>query len=161
MLRVIVNSTPLITLGNIGKLEILRQVYEKIVMPEAVYQEVSKKQDASSNALRSASEWILVESIINPADYQMYRSRLHAGEVEVMILAQQSPKADLIVLDDMAARRTAEYLDLTVTGTIGVLIKAKQRGLIPAVLPVLEELESNGFFISERVKRMIAAKTGE
>lgn len=61
----------------------------------------------------------------------------------------------------MAARRTAEYLGLTVTGTIGVLIKAKQRGLIPAVLPVLEELESNGFFISERVKRMIAAKTGE
>ena len=161
MLRVIVNSTPLITLGNIGKLEILRQVYEKIVIPEAVYQEVSKKQDASSNALRSASEWIFVESIINPADYQMYRSRLHAGEVEVMILAQQSPKADLIVLDDMAARRTAEYLGLTVTGTIGVLIKAKQRGLIPAVLPVLEELESNGFFISERVKRMIAAKTGE
>ena len=63
MLRVIVNSTPLITLGNIGKLEILRQVYEKIVIPEAVYQEVSKKQDASSNALLSASEWILVESI--------------------------------------------------------------------------------------------------
>ena len=91
----------------------------------------------------------------------MYRSRLHAGEVEVMILARQEPQSTLVILDDLAARKTAEYLGLTLTGTIGVLIKAKQKGIITTVMPVLDELESNGFFISERVKQMIAAKTGE
>ena len=62
----------------------------------------------------------------------MYKAKLHAGEVDVMILAQADPKADLVIIDDNAAK-TAKYLGLTVTGTLGVLIKAKQSGIISSV----------------------------
>lgn len=160
MPRVIVNSTPLLSLGNIGKLDILHLMYNKIVIPEAVKKEVLEKRDLASQSIL-VSDWIDVETISNPADYEMYRSRLHAGEVEVMILAQQNPRADLVILDDMAARKTAEYLGLKLTGTIGVLIKAKQIGIITAVMPIINELECKGFFVSGQVKKMIAVKTNE
>ena len=63
----------------------------------------------------------------------MYQAKLHAGEVEVMILAQETPKADLVVLDDNAAKKTAKFLGLKVTGTLGVILKAKKQGFIERV----------------------------
>jgi len=162
MLRVIVNSTPLLTLGKIGKLEILREMYQEIIIPKAVYKEVTEKEDIASKAILSAChDWIKVQTIKNEDEYAMYRAKLHAGEVEVMILAQQVPRADLVIIDDMAARKTADFLKLPLSGTIGVLIKAKQKGIISEVMPIIGELENNGFFISQRVKSMIAEKVSE
>ena len=162
MLRVIVNSTPLLVLGKIGKLEILHKMYHEIIIPKAVFEEVTEKNDIAGKAVQSAcQDWIKVQSIKNIDEYALYRAKLHAGEVEVMILAQQNPKADLVILDDMSARKTAEFLGLPLSGTIGVLIKAKQKDIIPEVMPIIEELEKNGFFISARVKAMVAKKVGE
>lgn len=161
MRRVIVNSTPLLVLGNIGQLDILRRMYGKIVIPEAVYSEVTEKEDAASRAVLAARDWIEVQAIHNPAAYALYRARLHAGEVETMILAQQEPVADLVVLDDSAARKTAEFLGLNVTGTIGILVKAKQRGIIPQIKPLLTEMMQNGFFLNERLLHMILNAAGE
>ena len=84
----------------------------------------------------------------------MYKAKLHDGEVEVMILAQEK-KADLILLDDSAAKKTAKYLGLTVTGTLGVLIKAKQQGIIQEIRPLLSEMRLNGFYINSVVERMV------
>ena len=78
----------------------------------------------------------------------MYKAKLHAGEVEVMILAQQDPKADLLIIDDNAAKKTAKFLGLTVTGTMGVLLRAKREGLIDKVAPLLDKIRENGFYLS-------------
>ena len=161
MRRVIVNSTPLLVLGNIGQLDVLHKMYGEIIIPEAVVREVTEKEDAASQAVRAADNWIKVEAVQNPSEYALYRARLHAGEVETMILAQQSPKADLIVLDDNAARKTADFLGLTVTGTIGILLKAKQNGIIAQIKPLLNEIMQNGFFISDRLLQMILKAAGE
>ena len=161
MRRVVVNSTPLLVLGNIGQLDILRSLYGKIIIPEAVYREVTEKEDAASKAVRSASDWIEIETVRDMSEYALYHARLHAGEVETMILAQQKPAADLVVLDDNAARKTAEYLGLTVTGTIGILIKAKQNGIISQVGPLLKEIIQNGFYISDRLLSVILNAAGE
>lgn len=161
MRRVIVNSTPLLVLGNIGQLDVLHKMYGEIIIPEAVFREVTEKDDAASQAVCAANNWIIVEAVQNTSEYALYRARLHAGEVETMILAQQSPKADLIVLDDNAARKTAEFLGLTVTGTIGILLKAKQNGIIAQIKPLLNEIMQNGFFISDRLLQMILQAAGE
>ncbi|MDD6489229.1 MAG: DUF3368 domain-containing protein [Clostridia bacterium] len=162
MHKVVVNSTPLLVLGNIGKLDILRELYGKIYISEAVFKEVSEKNDAASAALRSSNDWIQVLNIENPTDYAMYRAKLHAGEVETMILAQQkSLQADLVILDDLAARKTAKFLGLNVTGTMGVLIKAKQEGIITEVKPLLNDIIQNGFFISDKVIQMVLKVVGE
>ena len=101
MRKVIVNSTPIIGLADIGQLDLLRQVYRQIVIPQAVYDEI-----ISPYAKKQAEEhrdWIKVEYIKDDSQKRMYRARLHAGEVEVMILAQEK-NAELVILDDNADR---------------------------------------------------------
>lgn len=162
MRKVVVNSTPLMVLGNIGKLYILRELYGKIYIAEAVFNEVTAKNDAASAAVLSSSDWIQVLKIDNPKDYAMYRAKLHAGEVETMILAQQSSvNADLVILDDKAARNTAKYLGLNVTGTMGVLVKAKQKNIISEVRPILDDIVRKGFYISDKVIQSVLKIAGE
>ena len=91
----------------------------------------------------------------------MYKAKLHAGEVDVMILAQSEPKADLVVIDDNAAKKTAKYLGLTVTGTIGVLLKAKKMGAICSVKEAISRMQSNGFYISENIIELALKQAGE
>ena len=161
MRRVIVNSTPLIVLCNVGRLEILRTLYTEITIPEAVFAEVTKKEDSACQIVKNSLDWIRVERILSPSDKKMYQAKLHDGEVEVMILAQEGVRADLVVLDDNAAKKTAKYLGLTVTGTLGILLKAKKVGMIPMIAPVLEEIKKNGFYISEAVEQMVLREAGE
>lgn len=160
MHKVIVNSTPLIVLCGVGKLDILRELYREIFIPAAVYQEVTAVKDSACTQIMTQKSWIHVERIRSDADRMMYKAKLHAGEVEVMILAQEQ-EADLVIIDDNAAKKTAKYLGLTVTGTLGVLIRAKQKGLIERVQPLLSEMKRNGFYISAKVEKMVLEYAGE
>lgn len=162
MRKVVVNTTPILILGHIGKLDILRKLYGEIYITDAVFREITVTNDAASAALLSAKEWIHVMSIEKPQDYAMFRAKLHAGEVETMILAMQKDFcADLVILDDLAARKTAKFLGLTVTGTMGVLLRAKQEGLIQEIKPLVDEIIANGFYISDKMIRMILDNAGE
>ena len=162
MRKVVVNTTPLLVFGNIGRLDILRKLYGTIYIANAVYEEVLEKNDKASATVFSANDWIKVLKIENPKDYAMYSAKLHAGEVETMILAQQkSLQADLVILDDLSARKTAKFLGLTVTGSIGVLIKAKNQGIISEVKPLLDEIIKNGFFVSNKSYDDILRLSGE
>lgn len=98
MQKVIVNSTPLIVLGNIGYLWVLKELYGEIIVPKAVFDEVTIQDDVAGNLLKSET-WIKVDESAVGADRKMYRARLHAGEVEVMILAQSQP-ADIVIIDE-------------------------------------------------------------
>lgn len=91
----------------------------------------------------------------------MYEAKLHDGEVEVMILAQEEPKADLVILDDNSAKKTAKFLELSVTGTLGILVKAKQLNYIEKVKPLMDALIANGFFVTQNVYSMVLEQTGE
>ena len=90
----------------------------------------------------------------------MYKAKLHDGEVEVMMLAQEI-KADVVIIDDYAARKTAEYLGLPLTGTLGVLIKAKRNGFIQKVMPIIDKLTMNGIYLSEDLKQQVRNLVGE
>lgn len=90
----------------------------------------------------------------------MYKAKLHDGEVEVMILAQEQD-ADLVVLDDNAAKKTAKYLGLTVTGTLGTLLKAKRQGIIDEIRPLLSEMRQNGFYVGADVESIVLEQAGE
>ena len=90
----------------------------------------------------------------------MHRAKLHAGEVEVMILAQEQ-KADLIILDDNTAKKTAKFIGLPVTGTLGLLLRAKREGYIKKVTPFMDDLCNDGFFIQDSVRQMVIEQAGE
>lgn len=91
----------------------------------------------------------------------MYEAKLHDGEVEVMILAQEEPKAELVILDDNSAKKTAKFLELSVTGTLGVLVKAKQLNYIEKLKPLMDALIANGFFVTQNVYSMVLEQAGE
>ncbi len=83
--------------------------------------------------------WIHVQEIHGILAKSLYKTQLHDGEVEVMILAKEMG-ADLVILDDLNARKHADYLQLTITGTIGVLVKAKQLGYVTSLRHIFEQL---------------------
>lgn len=161
MHRVIVNSTPIILLSNINQLDILKQIYGEIIIPQAVYNEVTAKTDSACQNLRNHFDWIKIENIKNPVQKKMYEAKLHDGEVEVMILAQEEPKADLVILDDNPAKKTAKFLNLSVTGTLGVLLKAKKLKIIKEVKPLIDALLANGFFVTQKVYDMVLEQASE
>lgn len=156
--KVIVNSTPVIGLANIGRLDVLRQMYGTITIPQAVFDEI--KSPSVQRQVNANRDWIVVEQINDASQKQMYRAKLHAGEVEVMILAQEK-KADLVILDDNAAKKTAKFLGLRVIGTLGILVLAKKRGYIKEVSPVLDALKRDGFFVSDDLCDLVLRQADE
>lgn len=160
MRKVVVNSTPLIALCKIDRLDLLKELYGEITIPEAVFHEVTAKNDAVKRKILENGAWIHIQAISDSGDKRMYKAKLHDGEVEVMILAQEL-KADLVLIDDNAARKTAIYLGLPLSGTIGVLLRAKERGLISKIMPVVESMEQNGIYYGPKLKDLIRKQTGE
>ena len=154
MRKVIINSTPLIALTKANHIELLHDLYGDVYIPEAVFREVSAKNDTVKHTIETC-DWIHTESMKDSGTKRMYEAKLHDGEVEVMILAQEHAGEHLVVIDDYAARKTAQFLNLNLPGTMGILIKAKEKGLIAKVMPVVEDLESHKIFFSQALKEQI------
>jgi len=161
LLKVVCNSSPLIHLARIGRLELLRDFFEEVLIPEGVYDECviggNGREDADK--IRSAS-WIMIDRIDNVELKKAINVFLDKGESEAIALALQV-KADLIILDDYDAREFARIYDLKITGTIGILIKAKHDGFIPSLKDVLEDLKDTGFWINKILYSNILREVGE
>ncbi len=157
MRKVVSNTTPLIALADIGQLDLLRKLYEEIYIPESVFKEI---QSEPAKTAVASSKWIKIITIEKIEERKLFRAKLHTGEVDVMILAEEM-KADLLLMDDNAAKKTAKFLGMNVTGTLGVLIRAKREGYITAVKPLLDALTADGLYISEIVYNQVLEVAGE
>lgn len=149
MRKVVVNSTPLISLASIDKLDLLKTVYGKIFIPNAVFEEVyvKGKSKVGSDIIQHM-DFIEIKNIVNQEAKNYFKTALHDGEVEVMVLAKEL-NADLCVIDDLIARKYAKYLGINVTGTLGVLLKAKESGIIKEVKPLIMGLLEKGIYIDD------------
>ncbi|MBR4459655.1 MAG: DUF3368 domain-containing protein [Clostridia bacterium] len=157
MHNVIVNTTPLIAFSNAGCLDLLRKLYGEIVIPQAVMDEIVREP---ARTMVSESPWILKRSLSGEYEPGLFRAKLHAGEVEVMLLAKEIG-ADLVVMDDNAAKKTAKFMGFRVTGSLGVLLRAKREGCIPMVKPILSAMIADGFFIDEKIIRYMLEEAQE
>ena len=160
MRKIVVNSTPLIILGNIDGLKILKELYGEIIIPRAVFEEVTSKADNAKINLSQNLSWIKVLEVQDKSNRKMYQAKLHDGEVEVMMLANEI-SADLLIIDDNAAKKTAKFLGFTVTGTLGVILKAKSEGIIPQVKPIVDEMLRQGFYISPKIIETVLKTANE
>ena len=157
MRKVVANTTPLIALADIGQLELLHHLYGEILIPAAVMDEIESEP---ARTMVTNADWIKQISINDPERKILFKARLHAGEVEVILLAEDE-KADLVIMDDNSAKKTAKYLGLNVTGTLGILLKAKQTGKIQTVKPLIQQLIDNGLYVDEQTKQMVLKHAGE
>lgn len=159
MPKVVSNTTPIISLLKLNQLDLLRRLYQQIQIPYAVYHEVEAGKAKAFYKDLSAVNWIEIVEIKDKQAVK-YLLDLDAGEAEAIILASEL-NADLIILDEKLGRYYARNADLRVTGTIGVLIKAKTVGLISELKPLLNELTEKDVWISEKLKNEILKIVGE
>lgn len=140
--RWVVDSSPLIALGKIGRLDLLTTLAAQVVVPEAVADEVQRFADPAGTFLAStpfAVEAVDPHPLVIPWG-------LGPGETAVLSLARRSES--VAVLDDQAARRCAAALRIPTRGTVGIVLRARSRGLVPSVRSVLDALRAAGFYLS-------------
>ena len=157
MKKIISNASPLIALSNIGQLELLEELFQKIIIPKAVYQEVvqeGKSRPGAVEVKKAVNKWIEVKEVKNSDEVKTLRALLDYGEAEVIVLAQEI-KADLLILDNREPRLFAKHLGFQLIGTIGVLILAYEKGFLKNPLERIFELREKGFYISDRLLREI------
>ena len=136
---VVADSTCLIGLERIEKLTILPALFDPLMIPPEVEREFGAKHS-----------WLRTEPVTSGALVAALCLTVDAGEAEAIALA--SEKNCLLISDDKQARLAAKRLSVAVIGTIGVLVRAKQGNVIPALEPLLADLELNHFFISRALR---------
>jgi len=146
MRKVISNTTPIISLMKIDKLYLLKDLYQRIIIPYAVFEEIENGKEKPFYQNLRMYDWILIQSIKNQPSLR-YIFDLDEGEAEVLILADEI-QADLIIMDEVMGRRYAKQLEFRLTGTIGILLKAKELGLISSLKEHIDELIEKGTWLS-------------
>lgn len=150
-MRAVADAGPLIHVSWIDRLDIFPKLFEELLVPEAVRDEVLRAGPdiPGMTALRVAFEagWLTVQPVIDVATVENLRQMLGRGEAEAIVLMGEV-NGDLILLDERRARRFAAQQGLAMTGTVGILRSARDRGLVSAVSPLLAELRRRGFRIS-------------
>ena len=148
---IISDTSSLLAFYEIGEMSILQKMYSKIVTTSAVQSEFEY----------ALPTWIIVrEPLEEHVQSVRQRFKLDLGEVTAIALALSLPEATLII-DEAAGRRAAQELGIQVTGTLGILLKAKKRGIIPAVRPLIRKLQAVNFRMSEPLITAILAEAGE
>jgi uncharacterized protein len=136
---VVADSACLIALEKIGQLEVLRALFEPVLIPPEVQQEFGV-----------SLPWLKVEIPTNQALVVALNMLVYAGEAEAIALAHE--QACRIILDDRKARSVGRNMGLSIVGTIGVLIRGKRIGIIPALKPLMDDLERTGFYVGNVLK---------
>jgi predicted nucleic acid-binding protein len=151
---VVVNTAPIISLSLVSRLHLLRDLYQTVLIPPAVRAEAMK---GGSRAIGVAelqqADWIQTVTLQDPRRADLL-SDLDRGEAEVLALAQES-RADLVVIDKRLARRHTQRLGIGLTGTLGVLLRAKKQGLVSEVRPLVEQIHRGGI----RLSRLLIEET--
>jgi uncharacterized protein len=158
---VVADTTPLSELAKVGHLNLLRDVFGQVTIPQEVYREVTIGSHPAVAQVKLAT-WIQVFSISDTQKLSILQqsTNLDLGECAAIILAEEV-QASQILLDDLDARRAAKNRNLSVIGTIGTLILAKQRGVITSIKVILDDLIEGGTYIGQRLYQDALAIVGE
>jgi hypothetical protein len=140
-MTVVCNTSPISNLAAIGQLTLLQKVYGNVIIPQTVADEITKVATIYTQATSVFSQsWIGIQTVNNATRVLELRGRkLDAGESEAIALALEI-NAELLVIDERLGREIAVSEGLNITGLIGVLLEAKNRGLISQVKPMMDAL---------------------
>lgn len=126
---IISDTSCFIILTNIGELELLHKLYGQVVTTI----------DIASEYGETLPGWVEIVTVTDKSKQQLLELQIDKGESSAIALALETPNST-IILDDNKARKIANQLGLTYTGTIGVIVKAKLQGLIPSIKPIIEKI---------------------
>lgn len=147
---IISDTSCLIILDKIDELELLKKVGRKIFVTPIILKEFGK----------SLPEWVLVLSPENAHYQQILEMDLDEGEASAIALSLEM-KNPILMLDDLKGRKVADKLNLRYSGTFGLILKAKQLGLINSVKPILEKIKSTNFRFDKKLFEKVLEQAGE
>ena len=151
MPNVIISDTScLIILTKIEELDLLRQLYKKVTITQEIFIEFGEQ----------IPDWIEVRQVNDNFRKQLLEMQIDKGEASAIALSMELGK-NILIIDDWKARKIAERLGLCVTGTLGVIIKAKNNGIITSIKPYLEKIRETNFRISEDLEQIALREANE
>lgn len=151
MPKIIISDTScLIILNKIGELDLLRQLYNTVTITQDILLEYGEQ----------LPDWIEVQQANDQFRQKLLEMQIDKGEASAIALALET-EDNIVILDDWKARKLAERLGLSVTGTLGVIIKAKKTGLIPSIKPYLNKIRETNFRISEELQQIALKEANE
>ncbi len=151
MPKTIVSDTGcFIVLSGIGELELLHKTYGQILTTLEVAAEFGQP----------LPDWIEIKSPADKSRMQLLELQIDKGEASAIALAMETPKS-ILILDDYKARNIAKKLGLEITGTIGVIVKAKLKGIIPSIKPYLAKIRKTDFRLADDVEQQAFKEAGE
>jgi hypothetical protein len=137
-------------------------MYGTIMILTAVYHEIVVRgcgQPGSAEV--QVAPWISVQRVESTEAIVQMNLRLNPGEAEAITLAKEQ-QADLLLIDERQGRQVAATLQLPFTGVLGVLLAAKQHGMVTVVRPLLDALQRRaGFWISEQMYTLVIQMSRE
>jgi len=157
---VVSDTSPLLTLARVGRLDLLQALYREVIIPPAVQRElIDERTDLPLDVTKLP--WISVVVPLNRSPVTNVPGGLDPGESEALAVALEI-RADLVLVDERRARNVAEKLDLKITGILGVLLEAKAVGLIVEVKPLLDEIiQEARFRIGQALYQRVLSAAGE
>ncbi|MGB8647779.1 MAG: DUF3368 domain-containing protein [Anaerolineae bacterium] len=159
---VVSNTTPLIGLAQIGRFDLLRQLFGEIYISQAVFSEAVTAGHDEGGAKREVSkaDWIKTMSVQDHLAVEVLLDEMDLGEAETIILARELG-AEWVLMDERKGRRKLAQLGVKYIGTLGILLKAKQVGLLDRIRPEIEKLRQQSFSMSQDVIDAVLAQANE
>jgi len=158
--EVICNTSPLRYLHQLGLLHLLPALTERVIVPPAVAEELTAGRARGVDLPDlQALDWVTIRHPVSEAALPLVND-LGPGETEVLALALESADA-IVIIDDALARQVAETLGIRLIGTLGVLLDAKRAGLVPAVAPLLDQLQALRFRLASHTRAAVLELAGE
>lgn len=159
---VISNTSPLMNLAVAGQMTLLEKLYGKVIIPEAVRNELSHMA-AQEAGMQNPSNfpWLETRQVKNQFSVNILTVELDLGEAEVIALAMEM-KAERVLLDERRARNVARRAGLNVMGLLGVFMEAKHKKMIDEVKPILDGMmQKAGFRVGKELYTRVLKEAGE
>lgn len=158
MKKIVADASPLISLARIHQIDLLRKLFDQVIIPPVVGEEL-KLSDKPGGLLFQTATWLIEEDLESDEVLKQISTNLSDGERHAIALSHQLGYE--LLIDELSGRKEAEKTGVVVKGTIGLLLKAKDEGLIEAVKPMIENLIRQGFWVSTRFYEQALEKAGE
>lgn len=155
---VVSNTTPLIGLASVQQFSLLPKLFGEIHIPQAVYEEAYLAGGVKYPI--PTADWIKVVSVKDRLAVEVLLDELDLGEAETIVLAREL-NADWVLMDERKGRRKLDQLGVKKIGTLGILLKAKQLGILTAIKPAIETLHQQGFSLSQTVIEAVLLQAKE
>ncbi len=152
----IADSSALVALSIVNKLDVLEKLFGEVYVPKAVYNEVSQENKAESYKLKSYCK----NRVLDIQSSANFNITLGKGESEAIVLYTEQ-NADFLLCDDKKAKKFAQSFGLKVIGSLGILLKAKEAELISDIAPLIETLRGSRIFIDDKTYDLVLGIAGE